>query len=84
MIQQTTLFDSNGFRIAHIWPEANGWVISWLVPPEAVVMLALRDPSVPILRDHTNRSWTGSELIAFLDTLPFNQRRYHQIGGWGS
>lgn len=84
MIQQTTLFDSNGHRIAHIWPEHSGWVFSWLVPPEAVMALVLRDPSVAHFRDHQGQPWTGSNLLAFLDTLPFSQRRYNQIGRWGS
>jgi hypothetical protein len=42
--------------------------------------LILRDPSTAHFYDHTNQKWTGSDLIAFLDTLPFSQRRYNQIG----
>ena len=81
MIQQTTLFYADGGqRVAHIWPEPSGWVISWLVSPEAIMALVLREPSTAHFYDHTNQKWTGSDLVAFLDTLPFSQRRYNQIG----
>lgn len=80
-MQQTTLYDSNRQPVAHVWPEGNTWVFSWLICPEPVIAMAATNPSTPLVVDHSGNTWTGSDLMAVLGNIPWTHRRYHQIGG---
>lgn len=81
MIEQTTLYSVKDRRtIAHIWHENSLPVISWLTPPEGIIQLATLDQGSPICIDHSGQVWSGGNLIHFVNSVQFANRRYNQIG----
>ena len=52
----------------------------WATNPEPIVLLALKNPDIHVVKDSHGKRWTGTQLLHIINNSKMDNRIYTQIG----